>query len=68
MSGFEQDLMTTTKQMIAKSARNTNPGVKLPVVCRTALRTSGEESAKPSHRARKPRNRADSSKRRSSLA
>src|SRR5512145_2113999 len=41
MSGFEPDLKTTTKQMIAKSASNTNPGVKLPVVCRIAPRTSG---------------------------
>jgi hypothetical protein len=29
MSGFEPDLRTATKQMIAKSASNTNPGVKI---------------------------------------
>ncbi len=41
MSGFEPDLKTRTKQMIAKSASSTNTGVKFPVVCRTAPRTSG---------------------------
>src|SRR5262245_10055591 len=41
MSGFEPDLKITTKQRIANSASNTNPGVKLPVACRTAPRTSG---------------------------
>src|SRR5262245_64413531 len=34
-------LKITTKQRIANSASNTNPGVKLPVACRTAPRTSG---------------------------
>src|SRR5262245_25081256 len=41
MSGFEPDLNTTTKQIMAKSASSTNPGVKVPVACRTAPRTSG---------------------------
>src|SRR5215813_10919609 len=38
---FEPDLNAATKQMIAKSARNTKPGVNLPVVCLSIPNTSG---------------------------
>ena len=41
MSGFEPELKITTKQTMEKSASSTNPGVKLPVACRTAPSTSG---------------------------
>src|SRR5262249_31098480 len=40
-SGFEPDLKTTTKQVMAKSASSTKPSANAPVACRTAPRTSG---------------------------
>src|SRR5262245_2983879 len=40
-SGFEPDLNTTTKQMIAKSVKNTKPGVNVLVACLTIPKTNG---------------------------
>src|SRR5262245_25928175 len=46
--GFEPDLNTTTKQMIAKIAKNTKPGVNVPVACLTIpTTTAGKNPPSP---------------------